>query len=496
MKKPDSKAQETRMEEVMTDQSGLNVSRKSRRFKVGIYSMIVTLVVLAIAVVLNVIVSKLPSTVTKIDTSFNDMFTVTDQTKTILSKLDMDVTVYLVSTTGQEDNSIVEMLQRYQALSPHVKVVYRDPTLYPNFVPEYTDETLYNNSIIIVSDKRSKVIDYNDIYHTEYTYSYAYGDYYSQTYFNGEDELTSGIDFVTTDNLPTVYTLTGHGESALSDTFTAAVEKANLKLEELSLIATSQIPEDTEALLINAPTADLGSDELKLILEFMENGGRVLLTTSYSVSHMPNLLTLLENYGVEPVDGLMVDNKSGSYLQYTNYLLPSIQEHEITQPLLDNRYYVLLPGAQGIKPIDAYRSTLTIEDLLVTSDESFSKVDVESVTMTKEAGDIDGPFAVGVAVSEAYMGETTKLVWFSTSYLLDDNINALVGGGNSTLFVDSLAWLCDVEDAYTIPSHSLGVNALQTPPAWIYILTALFILAIPAAVIVVGIVRLRRRKKR
>lgn len=496
MKKPDSKPRETRPEEIMSDQAALNVSLKSRRFKVGIYSMIVTLVVLAIAVVLNILVSSLPNTLTKLDTSFNDMFTITDQTKTIVGGLEKDVTIYLVATTGTEDSSIVEMLGRYEALSPHVKVVYRDPTLYPNFVPEYTDETLYNNSIIIVSDQRSRVIDNHDIYHTEYTYSAAIGDYTSQTYFNGEDELTSGIDFVTTDALPVVYTLAGHGERSLSESFTAAVEKANLQLQELNLITSPQIPEDIGALLINAPTADLGSDELALILDYMENGGRVLLTTSYSVSDMPNFLTLLENYGVEPVDGMMMDSSSGYCLQYPNYLLPKIEEHAVTQPLLDNRYVALLPGAQGIRPIEAYRSTLNIENLLVTSDASFSKVDVESTTLTKEEGDIDGPFAVGAAISEDYLGDTTKLVWFSTSYLLDDNINAIVGGANSTLFVSSLAWLCDVEDAYTIASHSLGVNALQTPPTWIFILTALFILVIPGAVILLGVVKLRRRKKR
>ena len=494
MKKPESN--KPAGADVMSDQGALNVSLKSRRFKVGIYSMIITLVVIAIAVVINVIVGSLPSTVTKIDTSYNDLFTITGQTETIVGNLDTDVTVYLIATTGNEDNTIVEMLARYEALSPHVKVVYRDPTLYPNFVPEYTEETLYNNSLIIVSDKRSKVIDYNSIYHTEYTYSYAYNDYYSQTYFNGEDEVTSAIDFVTTDDLPIVYTLTGHGEAGLSETFTAAVEKANLQLKELSLIADPTIPEDIAALLINAPTADLGSDELKAILTYMEDGGHVLLTSSYSISDMPNFLLLLETYGVEPVDGLMVEENSGNYLQYANYLLPFIYEHDVTKSLMENKYYVLMPGAQGIKPIDAYRSSLQITTLLETSEKSFSKTDVTSATMTKEEGDIDGPFAVGVAVTEDFMGETTKFIWFPSSYLVDDNINKLVGGGNSSLFVSSLAWLCDVEDAYTIASHSLGINALQTPTGWILVLGGLFILVVPGVVLVTGIVKLRRRKKR
>lgn len=491
MKNPESKAQDA-----MVSQEGVNVSVKSRRFKVGIYSMIISLVIVAIAVIINVIVLKLPATVTKLDTSFNDMFTVTDQTKTILQNLDTDVTIYLIATTGNEDNAIVQMLDRYQALSPHVKVVYKDPTLYPNFVSEYTDETLYNNSVIIVSEKRNKVIDYNLIYHTEYTYSYVYQDYYSQTYFNGEDELSSGIDFVSTDHLPTIYALTGHGETALPANFLTAVEKANLQVKDLSLIAVNEMPEDVGALLINAPTADLGSDELETILNYMENGGRVLLTTSYSVGDMPNVLKLLETYGVEPVEGIVVDANDNNYYRYGNYLLPDVQEHEVTQSLIDNSYYVLLPGAQGIKTIDSYRSSLNIENLLVTSDKSYSKVNIDTTTLTKEEGDIDGPFPVGVAVSEDFMGSTTKLVWFSTSYLVDDSINQVVGGGNSTLFTSALAWICDIEDAYTIPSHSMGVSALYITQTSFYILAAAFVVLIPGAIITLGVVKSSRRKKR
>ena len=41
------------------------------------------------------------------------------------------------------------------------------------FYAQYTTGNISTNSLIVVSDKRSKVIDYNDVYESSYDFDYS-----------------------------------------------------------------------------------------------------------------------------------------------------------------------------------------------------------------------------------------------------------------------------------------------------------------------------------
>ena len=111
----------------------------------------------------------------------------------------------------------------------------------------YTEESLSNNSIIVTSAKRSQIIDYANIA----TY----------TAFNGEDYLTSAIKYVTSESLPVLYALEGHGEKKADDSLVAAFNKAGIELKSLNLLSSGSIPEDTECIFIYAPETDLTANE-------------------------------------------------------------------------------------------------------------------------------------------------------------------------------------------------------------------------------------------
>ena len=72
---------------------------------------------------------------------------------------------------------------------------------------------LTNNSLIVVCGERSTYVSYNDIYEYDLTDYYTTGEY--DVNFAGESALTSAIDYVTSEDLPKVYALTGHGEGEL-----------------------------------------------------------------------------------------------------------------------------------------------------------------------------------------------------------------------------------------------------------------------------------------
>ena len=132
--------------------------------KNGSYSMIYTLILIAVLVVINLIVGEIPEEYTQIDVSENNLYTISDKTKEYLDNLEDDITIYYIVQNGNEDDMIEKMLTRYQEYSDHIEVVTKDPVLYPNFTSQYTENSVNENSLIVVSGDRSKVVDYSNLY--------------------------------------------------------------------------------------------------------------------------------------------------------------------------------------------------------------------------------------------------------------------------------------------------------------------------------------------
>lgn len=476
--------------------ASLLASLKTRSFRVGGYSVAVILIVVAIAVAVNALVSALPANWTQLDTTASQLFTISEETETILDNLEQDVTIYWVVQSGQEDDTLSTLLDRYAGMSSKVKVVKKDPDVYPTFVEQYVSGSIYNNSLIVESETRHTYVSYEDIY------TYDYTDYYSyDVSFAGESALTGAIDYVTRESLPRMYTLTGHGEQTLSSSFQSAVEGQNIELESLSLLTADAIPEDADVILIYAPEKDLSDREKTILLEYLQSGGSLILITDplQEGSSRPNLEALMGEYGLKSESGIVVEGSKNHYAFSSPVgLLPDYGSHEITSPLQEGGYYVYLPVAQGLTADSECRDTLSITQLLTTSSSAYSKVKGYGMeTYEKEEGDIDGPFALAMAVSEVLDdGGETNLVWVSSSYLLDDQTNNQVSGGNQDFFLNCISWMCQQDSDLTIHAKTLSQEYLTVSSSASSLLTLLMVGVIPLGCLAAGIVIWVRRKKR
>lgn len=274
-----------------TSAAAIKGSFRTRSFRAGGYSLAAAAVVVAIAVAVNLVVGVLPADWTKIDLTSTGLYSLSSQTQQMVSALEEEVNVYWIVQSDTEDDTIGELLDRYEDLSKNLKVERKDPVVYPNFAQQYTSETLYNNSLIVVCGDRSRYISYYDIYVTDYSSYYTTGT--ASTQFDGESQLTSAIDYVTNEDLPVVYTLTGHGESELPSSLSSGAEEENLLLEELTLLTEDAVPEDADALIIYAPQNDISADEKDMLLTYLQGGGKLLLVTDYSETEMPNLAEVM-----------------------------------------------------------------------------------------------------------------------------------------------------------------------------------------------------------
>lgn len=457
--------------------------------KGGAYSLLTTGIVFAILVAANVFVSVLPTNLTKYDMSSTKLYSITSNTKVVVNALKKDVKIYWITQADEEDAVLENLLSKYESLSDHIKVVKKNPDVYPTFASKYTSEEVANNSLIVECGEKSRYIGYSEIYASQMS---ADG-YSTETSFDGEGAITSAIDYVVSEELPKLYVLEGHGESELPETFAKQIERENMETATFSLLNEDTVPEDADAILLYAPTSDISEKEKELLVEYVENGGKMMVAAGPTESgKLTNLYSILEAYDVEAADGIVVEEDREHYaFQQPYILLPELLEHEITTPLAEENYYAILPIAQGLKVKD---TTGRVTPLLETSETAFSKkagYDLE--TYEKEEGDADGPFALAVAINTEKEGQ---LVWFSSSLFLEDLYNSYSSGANLDMGMNALSSLIGEREAVSIRSKSLDYNYLTIDEATASFLKTMMIGVFPIAFVVVGIVIMVQRRRK
>lgn len=476
--------------------SKLKGSLSSKSLRVGGYSSMAVALVLAIVIVVNLLVSSLPTSITKLDMSPESLLSLSQQTKTLVSQAEKEVTLYLLAEAGSEDETILSLMKRYSDLNSKVSVVKKDPVANPGFASSYTESSLTGNDILVVSGEKSRFISYNEIY----VYDVDYSTYQYTVTFNGESVLTSAIDYVVSDDLPKLYLLTGHGESSLNDTLSSAITSDNIETASLNLLTLDAVPEDADAVLINGPSSDISADELALLQDYTAAGGNVMLVTDYKTEGLSNLYALMADYAIEPAAGLLVEGSSSNHMRgYAYYLLPNVSSlHSITEPLSAGGYYVCTPLAHGLSASDDYdEDTLSVTKLLYTSISSYLKsLDAINETTEKEEGDPTGSYATAMASEKTLDQGSSRAIWISSLQTLSEAADSWVSGANTDFIINSIDWLCQKEDSISIRGKSLDMTALTIPSSAANNWSIVLVFVLPAAFLGTGIVVFIRRKRK
>lgn len=464
----------------------------------GAFSAGMIVIMCAICVVVNLVVTALPAKYTSIDCSATKLYSLTNDTKDRVSKLDEDITIYVLNSKKSKDAKIDETINRYKDLSSHIKVKYVDPAISPKFYQDYTDTTPTTNSLIIESKNRSKVIDYNDIYeYDSSSYYYGYQSQSSITGYDAEGQITSAIEYVTmdADELPVIYQITGHNETEIGSNFQNVVSKANANLKSLELFNEEKVPEDATAIIINSPTVDFNEEDAQKVIDYLNGGGKAMIIGCYAYNdELTNFNKILAAYNVSFKTGVVAENDSSKYYQNPLYLLPTVETTDYTSDATDG--YVFLAGSCAISyPEDT--DDVTYTKLLSTSDSAVLKKDWKNITTSKaEDADENGPFTTGLAVNDSSTG--ASIVVFGTPYVVDDSYDNAVSGNNADMFKDVITSMTgNVELAssvipvkdYTL--SNITINTLQA------VVTGLIIMiAVPILLIIIGIVVWAMRRKK
>ena len=434
----------------------------------------------------NLLTSALPADWTRFDTTTTGLFTLSDTSREFLSSLDRDVTVYLLAGAGSEDEGMTEIIRQAQSACARLRFETRDPVLYPYFSSAYTTLSLAENSIIVVGPDRSTAVDFSELY---------VADTLGTGYFNGESALINAVRYVTSDALPVIYTLTGHGELSVADDPAETLIAQGFDLQTLNLLTRGSVPENAALVLILSPAADLTEPETERLEQYLASGGRVLLCTDMLAVSTPNLDALTASMGLCALDGLIVEGDPDSRLSdYPSYLLPTLGSHDISSALHDAGYRVLLPVAHAVTTVAAPDGALSFSALLYTSESAYRKEDVLQITtLDRETGDETGVWNLGIAAENADTG--ARMVWFGSSMLLDSTVNDAVSGANFALFANSALWLSSQETTLAISARSLVLDTVLMSEQDARLWNAVCVYFVPLGILLSGFAVWGSRRK-
>lgn len=458
-----------------------------RNRKKGLFSATAAVLVLIAAILANVLITKVDWSY---DVSENQMYTLSEQTEKIVKANEKDIHLYVIASQTEFNTVYKKIVDQYKKLSSHIKVSYKDLENYPNFAYDYIDsstEEVDEGSIIVVCGEKNRYLSSSDFIN----YSFDYSTYsYSAESVKLESVLTEAINYVIADYTPVIYSLTGHNEAELSSTMQGYLEGDNFEVKELNLLTEEAVPEDCAILLINGPSADLSKEEAKKIASYMEGDGKMYYIAHALTDDLPNMKSLLKEYGITMEKGTVVESSSNMYMQYPVWILPTVGTSTITESLTDR--YIFVPESKGFAHGDD-TDDYTITDLLSTSDGAYSKVNFSGEVMDKEKGDIDGPFQLALQVDDENGGKI--IVLGSTNVLLDE-IDEAVSGANSDFFLNGVNYLAQQEEKISVRAKDLSSNTATVTAFAQKALMVGTVMVLPAVTLLFGLVVVLKRKRK
>lgn len=510
----------------MSKNKGSNKKFASRKFKMGSFQTMIMVIVLVVVVLINIVIARMDL---KVDMNSDYLYTLSEDTVKFTKSLKDDITIYYLVEDGNEAQTsaytkiinVENIINLYDKL-PHVTVEKKNPVLYPDFAKKYTSESIQDNDVIVLNNRTQKA-EYlsfqTDMIQSTYDTSSGSMEQIPQT-LKIESAVTSAIQKVSLENTKKVYVGQGHSMQKLNEDFLDLLSKNGMEHTDFELTKNTEIPKDCDLLIIHSPAADITDNEYTYLAKYLKEGGKALFLLNYT-ANTPNYDKLLKDYGINVLPGYVLD-PDNYFVSYGNgaYMLltPALsKDSELISEVGEKA--VLSWYSKGLISDQKVRSTLTVESVLETSDQSYSRkvTGKEEDSLEKKAGDQAGPFSVAMTALDKHAedtkgeGNATKIFVLGSVAFMDvpasygtttSIINSEMGEqyGNRTILVNALKWLVgdagDEIQVLNIPDRSLVQESAQLKSGDITFWTAVLVVILPLVMLISGFLIWNRRRKK
>ena len=477
----------------------------------------ITFLIIAILIVgyisLNLWVKELD--LEDIDVTKNKIYTLSDASKQVVSKVNQDINIYAYGFT--EDSNFINFLKQYKKVNDKIHYEILTDENNPGLIQQYSLKSGYAVVILECGDAK-KVIDAS----TEFTtFDYTTSESIDIT----EQVMTNSILSLTEENKPKIYFLEGHKETNLSNmsVLTTFLGYEAFETDTLNLSTTNSIPEDCDILAIMSPTVDFFEPEVLAIKNYINNGGKIYLTMDAifkpeSEINFTNLQSIFDEYGFSVKNGYVIENEPNKYYSdsYPYLFIPSVsEENQITSDIYTSNSRITLRFASKLeyKSDDVLSSLgVTKETLLSSSSSSQFISNMTATTLaealkTVETGSVDTSalFTKNITTKNEQGEEETKkselIVVTCGSFIADTSVTELGSsyplsafGSNKDFVINGLSYLGKKENNLSIRKDIAATPYTATKTQDIIVRTIIFVA--PLFIIFIGIVIWIHRKKR
>ena len=126
----------------------------NKKAKIELASIITVIILVVALLAVNVATAFLPDSYTKFDMSSKNIYKISEESRSFLSKLDKDVTLYILNADGT-NKAFEKFVKEYIKCSDKIEVAYD------------TDSNYSAYSLRVESDARSEVIDSSNMFYYE-----------------------------------------------------------------------------------------------------------------------------------------------------------------------------------------------------------------------------------------------------------------------------------------------------------------------------------------
>jgi hypothetical protein len=433
------------------------------------------------------------------DLTKTHVYSLSEQSLKVLKALPKDITIYvLFDNQDVMYDNLKELLHRYEAASPRLRVKVIDPEKSMLEAKKLVEELgiTQNNSIVFACGAKKKFVYSSDL--AEYDYSgMQFGQQPTLKAFKGEEAITSALLNVSEDHQAKVGFLQGHGEKSSSDMAPAGLNQAvdqlrkdNYVVEDVSLLGKTEVPKEFTVLAVMGPRTPPLPPELDALKKFVDGGGALLMGLDPEFDMKADAVKptgfedFLKGYGLIPDADLAIDRgKTLPFFGPEVLYVDSFRAHAITDTM--QRVPVLLPIARSVTTATAPEGW-KVQVLMETSGEGWGETDIttllEKKTAEADARDKKGPVPVA-AVSE---GKGKVLLIGDSDFATNTQIQNL---GNETFFSNSIHYLAQREKLIAIAPKpvehvSLTLNGGQMRTIFIVVVLLMPALAAAAGIFV------------
>src|SRR3989440_172378 len=393
--------------------------KKIRRVRIGFNVLAQIVLVLFLVAMVNSIAFKHYA---RWDFSRDQKYALSDKTKRFLDTLKskMRITVFFPPTTPITTD-VQNLLTEYQyAGKGKIDIEHIDPERNLSRAKELFDKykVVTDESLLVLDyDGRNKTVKASEMADFDQS-GMAFGEGPRVAAFKGEQAITSAMIDLVEGKTKILGYVTGHKEPALTEgtspitVLKTFIENENIKFQELNLLDLDAIPPDVKAVMIIGAQYDFSGREMKLLRDFWEKQGRILLLLDPS-TQTPKLRGFVNELGIKVNDDrLMVFVRTGiEELAMTR----DVQAHflgdsPITKRLADVRA-LFFGGTSSLtlEPDRVRAANIRLEPLIQAEKGYFAEKDYNNEDQAKLQNDAKNappaPLTIGASVEKGGSGD-------------------------------------------------------------------------------------------